>query len=142
MMAISNFNLSTTMIFSLHVIDGPYSKQSNLSALRFCEAALIKGHRIKRVFFSGDGVLSGTDLAVTPQDEVDLYKAWQSVATDHQIELVVCVSACLRRGVLNVTEAERYEKQNHNLSDAFVLSGLGQLVEAGLESDRLITFGG
>jgi tRNA 2-thiouridine synthesizing protein D len=47
----------------------------------------------------------------------------------------------LRRGIINATEAERYEKQGHNLTDEFVLSGLGQLVEAGLESDRLITFG-
>ncbi len=130
------------MIFSVHVLTGPYSKHSNTTALRFCQASLKKGHSIKRVFFSGDGVLSGTSLAVTPQDEPDIYQQWQSLAKDEEIELVVCVSACLRRGILNASESERYEKGAFNLSEAFVLSGLGQLVEAGLESDRLVTFGG
>ncbi|MBA53096.1 MAG: sulfurtransferase complex subunit TusD [Pseudomonadales bacterium] len=129
------------MIFSIHVVTSPYSHQSALTALRFCQASLATGHQIKRVFFSGDGVLVGTGLASPPQDEVDLYRAWQSLARDQGVELVVCISACLRRGIINATEAERYEKPGHNLTDEFVLSGLGQLVEAGLESDRLITFG-
>lgn len=129
------------MIFSVHVVTSPYSHQSALTALRFCEAAIKAEHQIKRVFFSGDGVLVGTGLATPPQDEVDLYRAWQLLAREHKVELVVCISACLRRGIINESEAERYEKHSHNLTDEFVLSGLGQLVEAGLESDRLITFG-
>ena len=130
-----------TMIFSVHVVTSPYSHQSAFTALRFCQAALEAGHQIKRVFFSGDGVLVGTGLANPPQDELDLYLAWQTLAREQQVELVVCISACLRRGIINATEAERYEKEGHNLNDEFILSGLGQLVEAGLESDRLITFG-
>ena len=129
------------MIFSVHVLGAPYSSQSALSALRFCEASISTGHAIKRVFFSGDGVLIGTGLASPPQDELDLYNAWRNLARDSGIELVVCISACLRRGILNQPEANRYEKPAHNLAEEFVLSGLGQLVEAGLESDRLITFG-
>lgn len=129
------------MIFSIHVVTAPYSHQSVLSALRFTQAVLRGGHSIKRVFFSGDGVFVGTDLASPPQDEPDLYLQWQSLAKDHGVELVVCISACLRRGIINASEAERYEKAGHNLSDAFILSGLGQLVEAGIESDRLVTFG-
>ena len=129
------------MIFSIHIVSAPYSHQSALTALRFCQAALKAGHQIKRVFFSGDGVLAGTGLASPPQDEVNLYAEWQALADEHQVELVVCISACLRRGIINESEAERYGKSQHNLSGAFLLSGLGQLVEAGLESDRLITFG-
>lgn len=129
------------MIFSLHILSAPYSAQSALSALRFCHASLEAGHSIKRIFFSGDGVLVGTGLANPPQDEIDLYSAWRALARDHDVELVVCISACLRRGIINQSEANRYEKEAHNLADEFVLSGLGQLVEAGLESDRLITFG-
>jgi len=129
------------MIFSVHVLAAPYSNQGNLSALRFCRATLGAGHSIKRVFFSGDGVLVGTQLGTPPQDELDLYSAWQELCEKHAVELVVCISACLRRGILNESEAARYEKTGHNLAPGFVLSGLGQLVEAGLESDRLITFG-
>lgn len=130
------------MIFSIHIVSSPYSRQSNLSGLRFCQAALKQGHSIKRVFFSGDGVLSGTELAVPPQDEDNWYTEWDSLASDHGVELVACISACLRRGILDESEANRYEKPAHNLPSSFVISGLGQLVEAGLESDRLITFGG
>lgn len=129
------------MIFSIHVVGAPYSSQSALTALRFSQACLEAGHSIKRVFFSGDAVLTGTQLANPPQDEPDLYAAWRALARDHDIELVVCISACLRRGILNQSEANRYEKAACNLAEDFVLSGLGQLVEAGLESDRLVTFG-
>lgn len=86
-------------------------------------------------------MLTGTLLANPPQDEPDLYRAWHELSDSHGVELVVCISACLRRGIVNESEAARYEKPSHNLAPGFVLSGLGQLVEAGLESDRLITFG-
>ena len=56
--------------------------------------------------------------------------------------MVVCIAAALKRGILNQEEAERYEKPAHNLRDGFAISGLGQLVDAALMSDRLITFGG
>jgi tRNA 2-thiouridine synthesizing protein D len=58
------------------------------------------------------------------------------------MDLVVCIAAALRRGVLNQEEAERYEKSTHNLAQEFNISGLGQLVDAAVNSDRLITFGG
>lgn len=129
------------MKIAIHVICSPYNQQSNLTALRFCQAAVDRGQNITRVFFSGEGVLSATSLGVAPQDEVDLYLEWQNLALEAGLELVVCISSCLRRGIINQKEAERYEKEQHNLADGFILSGLGQLVEAGIESDRLITFG-
>jgi tRNA 2-thiouridine synthesizing protein D len=129
------------MNFSVHILTGPYSHQSNLSALLFCQASIDQGHQIKRVFFSGDGVYIGTVLGIPPQDEIDLYAQWQALARNHHIDLVVCVSARLRRGIINQSEASRYEKSAYNLPPEFIISGLGQLVEAGLESDRLITFG-
>jgi len=57
------------------------------------------------------------------------------------IDAVVCIAAGLRRGVLDEVEQERYEKTGNNLSKGFTLSGLGQLIDAGTNSDRLITFG-
>lgn len=128
------------MIFSVHVLAPPYSQQANASALQFCRATLQQGHQLKRVFFSGDGVLSASTLAVPPQDERNLYRGWQDLA-QQGVELVVCISACLRRGIINESEAARYQVPGHNLAPCFVLAGLGQLVDAALESDRLITFG-
>ena len=129
------------MIYSVHVLASPYSQQANASALHFCHALLQRGHELKRVFFSGDGVLSATSLAVPPQDESNWYRQWIELAEAHNVELVVCISACLRRGIVNESEADRYELPAHNLAPQFILAGLGQLVDAALESDRLVTFG-
>jgi tRNA 2-thiouridine synthesizing protein D len=47
----------------------------------------------------------------------------------------------LRRGILNDSEAQRFEKTASNLAPGFNISGLGQLIEASLVSDRVISFG-
>jgi tRNA 2-thiouridine synthesizing protein D len=46
----------------------------------------------------------------------------------------------LRRGLLNEAETERYERTAANLNNAFEISGLGQLIDAGLAADRTVTF--
>lgn len=88
-----------------------------------------------------DGVHNATVLATPPQDEINLASQWQTFAKTHNIDLVVCVAAALRRGVLDAKEAERYEKSTHNIAEGFTISGLGQLLDAAVMSDRLITFG-
>ncbi|MEE4301719.1 MAG: DsrE family protein, partial [Pseudomonadales bacterium] len=51
-----------------------------------------------------------------------------------------CVASALRRGLLDDAEAERYDRGRGNLRPEFTLSGLGQLVDATLKADRLVTF--
>ena len=129
------------MIFSLNVFGAPFSQQSSHSAYHFSQAAIQKGHQVHRVFFYHDGVHSGSALATPPQDEVNITEQWQQLAKAHHIDLVICVAAGIRRGVINATEAKRYDKQGNNLAEGFELSGLGQLVDAGITADRMITFG-
>ncbi|MFT7388353.1 MAG: tRNA 2-thiouridine synthesizing protein D [Candidatus Endobugula sp.] len=129
------------MIFSLAIYSTP-SSQSQDSAYRFANALLAQGHTLFRVFFYHDGVYQGSQLSCPPQDEVNLTTRWQTLAESHGVDLVVCIAAGLRRGVIDRKEAQRYEKGHHNLASGFELSGLGQLVEAAVQSDRLITFGG
>ncbi len=130
------------MIFSIVIQSAPYSRQAPESALRFARALLDGGHQIHRVFFYADGVQCGNSLASPPQDEMNLPLSWQQLATEHQLDLVVCIAAAVKRGVLDQNEAGRYEKPGHNLAQGFELSGLGQLAEATIVSDRVITFGG
>lgn len=127
------------MIFSLAVYAAPYSSQASNSAYQFATALLHQGHTLHRVFFYHDGVHTATTLASPPQDEFNLYKAWDELA--HQHDLVICIAAALKRGILNSEEATRYDKSAHNMADSYSISGLGQLVEAAAVSDRLITFG-
>ena len=128
------------MKFSIAVFGAPYSSQAPLSALQFATAVLEAGHELYRVFFYHDGVYNGNALIIPPQDEMNINEAWCRLAREHEIELVVCIASALRRGMLDESEANRYEKTVHNLSPEFTVSGLGQLIDAGLESDRLVSF--
>ncbi len=130
------------MKFSLAIYGAPYASQAPDTAYQFAKAALAAGHQIHRLFFYMDGVQNATALATPPQDEVDIPARWSALIRKHEIDAVVCIAAALRRGIINEEEASRYEKTAYNLADGFTLSGLGQLIEAGIESDRLITFGG
>lgn len=129
------------MIFSIAVYGAPHSSQASHSALQFARAVLAEGHQLYRVFFYQDGIHNATSLAAVPQDEPDLVAGWQALGLEQGVDLVVCIAAALRRGILDETEQSRYEKTAHNLASGFVLGGLGQLMDASVSSDRLITFG-
>ena len=129
------------MIFSLIITGAPYSSQCADTAFRFAQSALTQGHSIHRVFFYADAVHTGSALATPPQDENHIPNNWSQLAQQHELDLVVCIAAAVRRGVMDDNEARRYERTQGNLADSFTLSGLGQLVEAGIVSDRVITFG-
>ena len=64
------------------------------------------------------------------------------LAEEYGVELSLCISSALRRGMLDEGESERHEKTGASIHDAFAIAGLGQLVEACMDSHRLVTFGG
>ncbi len=128
------------MQFSLLIQGSPTASQSTFSAFEFASAALAQGHSIQRAFFYQDAVLIGNKLVATPQDEFDIQTAWQALGKAHRIPLVLCVASCLRRGILDDREAERFEKSATSIAETFEIGGLGQLIDASLESARLITF--
>jgi tRNA 2-thiouridine synthesizing protein D len=127
--------------FGIQVNEGPYNHQSSDSAYQFTKAALEKGHEIFRVFFYHDGVYNGSRLGVPPQDDRNITKLWELLAEEYDLDLVVCVAAAQRRGVLDESEASRNGKDANNIAPKFRISGLGQLIEAGIQSDRLVVFG-
>lgn len=129
------------MKLSLAVYGPPYTSQASHSAYNFAEAALAQGHELYRLFFYHDGVYNANKLIQAPQDEVNIQQKWSNLADEHQVDLVVCVASSLRRGVLDETEAERYEMDHHILASPFIISGLGQLIDASVQSDRIVTFG-
>jgi tRNA 2-thiouridine synthesizing protein D len=129
------------MKFAIMVSEGPYTHQATDSAYQFAKAAIAKGHEITRVFFYHDGVNNGTRLTVPPQDDRHIVNRWSEIATQHNIDLVICIAAAQRRGLLDENEAKRQGKDANNIAPGFRISGLGQLVEAGIQSDRLVVFG-
>ena len=63
------------------------------------------------------------------------------MAAAHDLELIVCVAAAQRRGIVDADEAKRQGKDATNIAEGFEISGLGQLIEAGITADRLVAFG-
>lgn len=130
------------MIYSLLVLSSPSSGQTARSAALFAQALIERGHSLHRVFFIDEGVHAGSNNHVLPQDENNPMEIWVALKEQYEVDLVLCVSSALKRGLLDANEAERHEKQSATTHPAFVISGLGQLVDASAASDRLITFGG
>lgn len=130
------------MIYSLLVLASPVSGHCSRTAAFFAATAIARGHRIQRVFFLDSGVYAGAAAAVPAQDEAAALQVWVDLAEQHAVELVLCISSALRRGILDEAEAERHDKSGATMHPAFSISGLGQLVDATANSDRLMTFGG
>ena len=118
------------MKLAILVNEGPFTHQASDSAYRFAVAALEKGHDVARVFFYNDGVYNANKLSEPQTDDRNLVALWSALGKEKDIDLVVCIAAALRRGI-----------KDEVLQDGFRISGLGQLVEAGIQNDRLVVFG-
>jgi tRNA 2-thiouridine synthesizing protein D len=129
------------MKFTIQVSEGPYTHQASDSAYQFTKAALEKGHEIFRVFFYHDGVNNATRLTTPPQDDRNIVNRWSELAAKYSLDMVVCVAAAQRRGIADADESKRNGKDADNLAPGFRISGLGQLIEGGTQSDRLVVFG-
>ena len=126
--------------FSVVVTGSPYGSQSASSAYQFCAAATLAGHQIVGVFFYQEGVLNANQLVSPATDEINLPDLWATLASQYQFPLEVCVSAALRRGVVDQQEAAQLDLSQFNLKPPFVLSGLGQLAELSAGCERLVQF--
>lgn len=129
------------MKFAILVNEGPYTHQASDTAFQFAKAVLAKGHEIFRVFFYHDGVNNATRLTTPPQDDRNIVSRWSKLAEEHNLDMVVCVAAAQRRGIVDEGEMKRNGKDATNLAPGFRISGLGQLIEAGIQADRLVVFG-
>lgn len=125
--------------FTLVVYGAPDS-QSSSTALNYAQALLKAGHQIYRLFFYQDGVFNACSFNTPSQDEENLPESWQALIHEHSLDAVVCVASALKRGIISAAEAERYDLPASNLRVGFEISGLGQLVDGVIESDRVVNF--
>jgi len=130
-----------TMKFVLQINEGPYQHQASDTAYQFAKAALATGHEVMRVFFFHDGVNNGSRLTTPPQDDRNIVQRWSEMAQQHGVDLVLCIAAAQRRGVVDTDGKQRLEKDADNLAPGFRISGLGQLIEGIVLADRLMVFG-
>ncbi|MCI5106125.1 MAG: sulfurtransferase complex subunit TusD [Pseudomonadales bacterium] len=129
------------MQFSIVIYAAPYSAQAAESAYRFTSTLLDEGHSVYRLFFFSDGVHNLGKLAVSGQDEINLPQRWQDLIERHELDSVACVSSAIKRGIINSQEAQRYELDAVSIQDNSEIAGLGQLIDAVIQSDRVVSFG-
>ena len=123
------------MKFNILITGDAYDSLAGYSALQFCNAALTAGHTIHQVFFYQSGV-THLQVANPLADEFNSNQAWVALAKQHNIPLVVCISAAERRGVLG----EQDDSNSPHAYGNFAVEGLGSFHAACLESDRTVTF--
>lgn len=124
--------------FVLLVNTAPYSKQGASTAYQFAKALLRNDQIIEAIFFYMDGVTNGNPLLSPPSDELNLYKSWTELASQHPLKLLLCVTEALRRGV--VDEKMLQSQGALDTTPGFIIAGLGQLFEAISNADRFIVF--
>ncbi|CAD6876447.1 MULTISPECIES: sulfurtransferase complex subunit TusD [Methylomonas] len=129
------------MKYAVQVNASPYASNAGLNAYRFIQAALAAEHQILRVFFYKEGVYHAFRYAQPPEDEFSITRHWSALAEQYGVDLVVCISAAQRRGLLCLDEAARQGKQDDDTAPGFRIAGLGQWLEATLLADRSIVFG-
>ena len=71
----------------------------------------------------------------------DRLQRWSQLSQSGDTELVLCVASAARRGVLDADESRRHGKASANMHAAFTVGGLGLLIEAATDCERLVTFG-
>ncbi|MBM7074521.1 sulfurtransferase complex subunit TusD [Shewanella sp. 202IG2-18] len=126
--------------FLIQVTCPAYGSSTAFRALKFTETVLKAGHCVSKIFFYQDGVSHANELICPASDEFNVNKSWQVLARKYDIELICCVSAALRRGVVAEIEAQEEGLTQYNVSEPFVMAGIGELVTGLEKADKVVTF--
>ena len=121
------------MKIGLLVLGSPVGTYSCHSAYETAVEILNQRHTLHRVFFYQDAALIGNNKSEPVNSTDRIQDDWIALAKEHNLDLTVCVSAAQRRGIVE-------SSSESNLVEGFSISGLGQLVEAMLVCDRIVTF--
>ena len=96
------------------------------SALKFCQTLIETGSEIYRLFFYGEGVFNG----IKNSDEKTC-QHWRQFISKNKVEAICCVNSATQQAL----------ELNTDFVEGFSVSGIGQLVDGLVNSDRIITFG-
>ena len=128
------------MKFNLLIRGGIYQSQSAFHAQQFCRATIAKGHVISYVFFYQEGVSQANRFLLPLADEHQVIEEWVAIKNEHSLDLVVCVAAAERRGIIDDATAKESGDFNGNLHPGWRVAGLGSFIQACIDADRTVTF--
>ncbi|MFT4924882.1 MAG: tRNA 2-thiouridine synthesizing protein D [Phenylobacterium sp.] len=119
--------------FLLMVHSANYANQSSRSALKYAQAVINRGHQLKAVFFYQDGVYHANAFADIPSDELDTQPGFNTLHCEHDIPLLLCVTAAEKRGTIN-------QQQDHRQAPSFTIAGLAEMAEIAAQTDYVVQF--
>ena len=120
-----------------------YGKQQTKTALQFAKTLLKCNHHINTIFFYQDGVTNANCLHTSASDEINIVLAWCQLAQKFKIKLNICVSASIRRGIVNTEQTKLFNIKNTssgNIQPDFNLVGLGSFAQELFICNRFIQF--
>lgn len=96
-------------------------------ALRYAESYLNCGHNLE-IFFYLDGAYTANCLRWQSADQINITDRWQKLAQDYKLDLTVCVSTALARGISDDENSKRHNLDTSNIAKSFRLVGLSDLI--------------
>lgn len=126
----------------------PDFSHSHQSALKFIDTAFASNHRISYVFFYADATVvakSALDKNNNSGKCNHFSRAWEQLANKHQFALIACVSAALKRGVVDdeaLSDEDESTAEKVNLHPGFQLEGFSFLAESIKHRHKIIEFCG
>ena len=126
------------MKFSLAIYSAPEQSGQAELAYDFAQQVLEQGHELYRLFFFSDGVFN----AIQDHEQIStLPHAWSALITQNKLDAVVCVASAQKRNIAaKPLDSNTRTDSCHALLPGFCISGLAQLIDAAVHSDRLLTF--
>ena len=85
--------------YSILITSPPFQGDTVKRAFAFIKGVLDNGDTVSNVFFYSDGVLHANSLMLQTSDELYAYNEWKALAENHNITLLVCITAAVKRAI-------------------------------------------
>ncbi len=126
--------------YSILITSSPFDGDAALRALGFIQGVIDNGDVVNNVFFYSEGVHHTNSLMLNTGDELFVLDDWKALADAHNIKLLVCITAAVKRGIVSELEAKENGIAYANLSAPFEQAGLGEFFSALHACNRLVQF--
>ncbi|WP_334020754.1 sulfurtransferase complex subunit TusD [Alteromonas sp. S015] len=126
--------------YSILITSSPFQGDTALRALAFVQGVIDNGDVINNIFFYSDGVHHTNNLMLNTGDELFALDSWKALANTHNVKLLVCITAAVKRGIVSELEAKENGLAHANLTAPFEQAGLGAFFTALHKCNRLVQF--
>jgi len=130
--------VDAALSYTIILTQSPALSESHQTAQNLVSDLISHGNKIDRIFFYQDASFVGLKSQIAGQGLQASYQGWIDLKQQQDFPLQICIANALRRGVVDATEAGRYQGLE-TLQNGFQLSGLGEIADACRSSDRIIT---